>query len=227
MRIIGRRSNVLGQTIALTLDEGNLQRVLDVTRLGIEHGYRLRYQRNIYKGLDPQYQARVLGVYHALCDLLEQYVLAGHRVHTTFLLDTLIPLWDHGQSPYPCGKRLAVVFPDGSAGPCIRDHACKGGTIFDPDPLRVIAHEAFLYDLTRADTDPECLVCAVRNACQGGCPHDKMLMRGSRAGKSMACELHKQIIPRLRQLERHQSTGAHAALPRPGVAPGPEGKRGA
>lgn len=201
MRIIGERSNAIGQTIAVTLDDHNLERLLDITRFGVERGYRLRYQKNIFKGLDVDYQARVLKGYHALCDLLEGYVLAGHDVHTTFLLDTLIPLWDFSESPYPCGRRLAVVFPDGSLGPCIRDHSRKGGSIFDQDPLRAIQDPLFHYDLTRSDTDPECLVCDYKNACQGGCPHDKMLMRGSRAGKSLACAMHKEIIPRLRHLE--------------------------
>lgn len=207
MRVIRDKSNAIGQTIAVTLDGRNLERLMDITRFGIEHGYRLRYQKEIYKGLDVAYQSRVLGIYHQLCDMLERYVLDGYDVHTTFLLDTLIPMWDFSDSPYPCGKRLAVVFPDGSVGPCIRDHSCKGGTIFDPEPLRAIQNELFHYDLGRADTDPECLACQSKNACQGGCPHDKMLMRGSRAGKSLACDIHKQIIPRLRRLEELKRRG--------------------
>lgn len=211
MRVIKERSNVLGQTIAMTLDDRNLGRLLDITRFGIENGFRLRYQKNIFKGLDLDYQARILKEYHKLCDMLERYAVSGHDVHTTFLLDTLIPMWDLDESPYPCGKRLAVVFPDGSVGACIRDHACKGGTIFDPEPLRAIECEKFHYDLTRADTDPECLVCDCKNACQGGCPHDKTLMRGSRAGKSLACDMHRQIIPRLRHLEELKQRSAGSA----------------
>ena len=49
-------------------------------------------------------------------------------------------------------------------------------------------------------------LCLSRSACQGGCPHDKMLQRGSRAGKSLACAIHQQIIPRLRRLEQLKSS---------------------
>ena len=52
MMIINKRSNVIGQTIAATLDDDNLKRVIDITRFGIENGYRLRYYRNLYRGMD-------------------------------------------------------------------------------------------------------------------------------------------------------------------------------
>lgn len=208
MKIIGGRSNASGQTIAVTLDEFNLERILDITRFGIENGYRLRYQKNIFKGMDLEYQISVLREYHKLCDLLEHYVLAGYDVHTTFLLDTLIPLWEYDDSPYPCGKRLATVFPDGSVGPCIRDHSHKSGTIFDSNPLSIIHNDVFHYDLARQDIPEECRACDARTTCQGGCPHDKLLLKGSRAGKSLACDIHKQIIPRLRKLEKLKSERA-------------------
>ncbi|MBI5522194.1 MAG: radical SAM protein [Desulfarculus sp.] len=209
MKIIKERSNAIGQTIAVTLDEFNLNRILEIARFGVENGYRLRYQKNIFRGLDMDYQVRALKEYHKLCDLLEEYVLSGFAVHTTFLLDTLIPLWEYDDSPYPCGKRLATVFPDGSVGPCIRDHSCKTGTIFDPNPLSIIQDNVFHYDLARQDIPDECRACDSRTTCQGGCPHDKLLLKGSRAGKSLACEIHKEIIPRLRQLEKLKRDTEH------------------
>ncbi len=118
MKIIRERSNVIGQTVVATLDDHNLERALDLTRFGLDSGYRLRYYRNIYRGLDDEYRKGLLGKYHEICDLLEEYVARGCDVHTTFLFDTLIPLWDHESSPYHCGKRVATVFPDGSVGPC-------------------------------------------------------------------------------------------------------------
>ena len=47
MTIIGERSNVINQTIIATLDDFNLHRVLDISRFGIENGYRLRFYRNL------------------------------------------------------------------------------------------------------------------------------------------------------------------------------------
>jgi len=201
MKIISERSNVIGQTIAATLDDHNLARVLDITRFGIENGYRLRYQKDIYRGIDAEYKKRLLQKYHELCDLLENYTIKGYDVQTTFLLDTLIPLWDHESSPYICGKRLATVFPDGSIGPCIRDHSFKTGTIFDANPLSAIQCDTFHYEVTRPDIPDECRKCESKTTCQGGCPHDKLLMTGTTSGKSVACDIHKEIIPRLRHLD--------------------------
>ena len=202
MKLVGKRSNVKNQTIAVTLDDPNLDRILDIARFGIENGYRLRYNKDLFRGKDMDYQKRLLKKYHELCDLLEGYVTRGYEVHATFLLDILIPLWDMEASPYPCGKRIAVVFPDGGMGPCIRGHAFKTGTIFDPDPLTKLQCGTFHFDLGKPDIPDECRNCEVRTTCQGGCPHDKLLLTGSRSGKSMACEVHREIIPRLRRLDQ-------------------------
>ncbi|MDD5307068.1 MAG: SPASM domain-containing protein [Deltaproteobacteria bacterium] len=202
MKIVAERSNVINQTIVATLDDYNLERALDITRFGIENGYRLRYYRNLYRGLDVEYKKRLLEKYHELCDLLEEYVLRGHDVHTTFLFDTLIPMWDHESSPYHCGKRIATVYPDGSIGPCLRNHSLKTGTIFDADPLSRIQCESFHYDVGKSEIPDECRKCDFMKACQGGCPNDKLLLTGTTSGKSVVCDIHKEIIPRLRHLGR-------------------------
>ena len=135
MKIIGERSNVIGQTITATLDDYNLERVLDITRFGIENGYRLRYYRNLYRGMDTEYKKKLLKKYHEVCDLLEEYIVKGYDVRTTFLFDTLIPLWSVESSPYLCGKSIATVYPDGTVGPCLRNQTLKTGTIFDAEPI--------------------------------------------------------------------------------------------
>lgn len=201
MRIVDERSNVIGQTIVATLDDGNLERVLEITRFGLEHGYRLRYYRNLYRGLDADYKQRLLRKYHEVCDLLEDWAARGHEIHTTFLLDTLIPGWNHEVTPYPCGERSAVVFPDGSIGPCIRNHTTKVGTVFDTDPMKRLQCASFRYDLKRPDLPEECRECESRMACQGGCPNDRVMLTGTASGRSPMCEVHKEIIPRLQRLE--------------------------
>jgi uncharacterized protein len=139
-------------------------------------------------------------MYHELCDLLEEYVSRGYDVHTTFLLDTLIPTWEHETSPYHCGKRIAAVFPDGSVGPCLRNHIEKTGSIFDVNPLGALQCSAFHYDAGLPDIPDECRSCESKSACQGGCPHDKLLLTGTRSGKSVVCEIHREILPRLKRL---------------------------
>lgn len=202
MKIIAERSNAIGQTVVATLDDENLERASEITRFGVENGYRLRYYRNIYRGMDAEYKARLLMKYHDICDTLEEYIIKGYDVHTTFMIDTLIPGWQDESSPYPCGKRVATVFPDGSIGPCIRNHVVKSGTIFDRDPMSRIQCESFHYDLEKEGLPEECRACEVRTSCQGGCPNDKLALTGSTAGKSVMCEIHKEIIPRMRHLEK-------------------------
>jgi uncharacterized protein len=204
MTLVRERSNVINQTVVATLDDFNLDRILDVSRFGIENGYRLRYYRNLYRGLDTEYRERLLRRYHEVCDVLEAYVDRGYDVRTTFLFDTLIPLWDEEGSPYPCGKRAAAVFPDGTIGPCLRNHGFKSGTIFDPDPLARLACDTFHYDAGRPDLDVECLACQSRTVCQGGCPNDRLQLTGTTRGKSVVCDIHREIIPRLRCLEQRK-----------------------
>jgi uncharacterized protein len=201
MKVVSERSNVSGQTITVTLDDYNLGRILDITRFGIEAGYRLRYQKDIFRGSDVEYNQRLLDQYHKICDLLENYISRGYDVNTTFLLDTLISSWDFDISPYPCGKRLATVFPDGSVGPCIRDHSMKTGTIFDENALSAVQCSTFHYGYEGLEIPDECRECESLNVCQGGCPHDKLLLKGTTAVKSVSCDLHKEIIPRLKKLD--------------------------
>jgi radical SAM protein with 4Fe4S-binding SPASM domain len=202
MKIVGERSNVINQTIAAALDEYNLDRVLDIAKFGIERGYRLRFYKNLYEELGAEYQKKLLKKYHEVIDLLEKHIVQGYDVHTTFLFDILIPTWTFNSSPFPCGKRIAAVFPDGTIGPCIRNHSFKTGTLFDPDPLSKIQCDRFHYDIAEADLPDECSACEVKTTCQGGCPNDKFVLTGTRSGKSVACELHKEIIPRLRHLDQ-------------------------
>ncbi len=202
MMIIAERSNAIGQTVVATFDDENLERASEITRFGVENGYRLRYYRNLYRGMDAEYKARLLMKYHDICDILEKYVSRGYDVHTTFMIDTLIPGWEGESSPYPCGKRVATVFPDGSIGPCIRNHVVKSGTIFDRDPMSRIQCDPFHYDLEKEGLPEECRACEVRTSCQGGCPNDKLVLTGSSEGKSVMCEIHREIIPRMRKLEQ-------------------------
>ncbi len=201
MKIIGERSNVINQTIIATLDDYNLERVLDITRFGIENGYRLRYYKNLYRGIDPRYRERLLKKYHELCDMLETAIEYGYDVNTTFFLDFLIPAWDKEASLYPCGKRMATVFPDGSIGPCIRNHTFKSGTIYDPNPLAKLQCYDFHYDIRRPDLPSECKQCESRTCCHAGCPNDKRIVSDVTHGKSVMCDVHKEIIPRLKAIE--------------------------
>ena len=72
----------------------------------------------------------------------------------------------------------------------------------DPDPMTRIQCDPFHYDLEKDGLPEECRACEVRTSCQGGCPNDKLVLTGSTAGKSVMCEIHKEIIPRMRHLEK-------------------------
>jgi uncharacterized protein len=205
MKITGERSNVIGQSISATLDDYNLERVLDITRFGIENGYRPRYSRNLFRGLDAEYKKRLLKKYHEVCDLLEDYVIKKYDVRTTFLFDDLIPLWSLKTSPYLCGKRLAAVYPNGTVGPCNRNPYFTTGTIFDANPLSSLQCSKYQYDITNPQLPDECRQCEYRIFCQGGCPNDKLLLTRTSSGKSIMCEVHKEIIPRLRYLDKLKS----------------------
>ena len=200
MKVIRSRSNTLGQTLTVTLDQANMERLSDIVHFAMEKGFRLRFNKDLFRGRDQAYQQRLLNRYHLLCDLLEDYLDRGYKVHTPFMVDLLVPGWDLPASPYPCGRRVAVVFPDGGIGPCIRDHQFKTGTIFDLDPLDRLNCRTFHFDLDQPDIPKACKRCSAARVCQGGCPHDKIKTTGTRAGASAACRVHKEIIPRLTRI---------------------------
>ena len=202
MKITGERSNVIGQSISATLDEYNLNRLLDIARFGVENGYRLRFSRNLFKGLDNEYKQTLLKKYHEVIDLLEKYVVKGYDVRTSFLFDDLIPSWNYETSPHLCGKRLAAVYPDGTVGPCNRNPLYKTGTIFDANPISHLQCEVFHFDIARPELPDGCRQCEYKTTCHGGCPNDKLLLTGTSSGKSVMCEIHKEIIPRLRYLDK-------------------------
>jgi len=201
MKVIAKRSNVKGQSITAVLDDYNLNRALDITRFGIENGYRLRYSRNLFRGLDTEYKKRLLKKYNEVCDLLENYVVKGYDVNTTYLFDDLVPLWNLESSPHLCGHRLAAVYPDGTIGPCNRNKSLVTGTIFDPNPLSNLQCEVFHFDINKPDLPEECRVCESKTICQGGCPNDKLLLTGTALVKSIVCDIHKEIIPRLKHID--------------------------
>lgn len=146
-------------------------------------------------------------------DFFESYIVRGYDVHTVFLFDILIPLWDEaGISPYPCGERIATIFPDGTIGPCIRNHSFKTGTIFEPDPLGKLRCGVFQHGLNAPGLPDECKTCESRNTCQGGCPNEKRVLTGATGGKAVLCELHKRIIPRLRHLDKLKKTHNNPAM---------------
>jgi radical SAM protein with 4Fe4S-binding SPASM domain len=128
-----------------------------------------------------------------------------YDVRTTFLFDNLIPSWNLDSSPHLCGKRVATIFPDGTVGPCIRNQSFKTGTVFDQNPLSKIQCDVFHYDLRRHDIPEECRKCESKSTCQGGCPNDKLMLTGTSSGRSVVCEIHKEIIPRLKHLDELKS----------------------
>ena len=65
-----------------------------------------------------------------------------------------------------------------------------------------IHNKSFQYDLSRVDIPDECRQCESRTTCQGGCPYDKLVTTGTTSGKSVACDILKEIIPRLRRLDQ-------------------------
>jgi len=201
MKIIADRSNVINQTVVVTMDDLNLERIDQITVQGLEEGYRLRYYRNLFRGGDDKYKKHLLSKMHGVCDVLEKYKNNNYDVHTTFLFDTLIPDWNYDASPYSCGKGIVAVHPDGSVGPCLRNHIYKTGTIWSKNPMSLVKNADFTMSFNRDDVPDDCKICEVRTTCQGGCPNDKLTLNSSFKGKSVWCDVHKEIIPRLRDLK--------------------------
>jgi len=201
MSIIQSQSNPDHQSVVAVMNTYNMSRICDITNFAVENGYLLHYHKNMCGWSEPSYKQLLLKSMHIVCDCLETSLKNGYKIHTTFLFNTIISWWNKDYSPYTCGKRSAVVYPNGTVGVCLRNHFDKVGTIYDKNPLGIIQNEKYHLDYNRKDLPDECSKCDIKDVCQGGCPNDKLFNFGTTKMKSIMCEIYKEIIPRLKYLD--------------------------
>jgi uncharacterized protein len=208
MDVIGKRIHMIhSNTIIITADDFNLEgnRMEDFTRLAIDKHYRIRIYRSMYRGADKDYKKRLIKKYHSCLDIIEDAKSKGSDISLNFFLDILIPYpWDDIKdlyTPYFCGHDVLTVQSNGDIGACIRNHKHIVGTIYSENPTQLIKCKELRWTYKKDDVSDECKICSVRQVCQSGCPNDKLITYGKIEGKSPFCEVYKEIIPRLMDLQ--------------------------
>lgn len=197
-------------TVVATFDDYNIQgnRIEEMCRMALDNNHRLRLYRNLFKVNDEEYKKLLVKKYHSILDIIENHQAKGNKIFTTFLIDAMVPHdWGYVNeffTPYTCGKRIISIRADGSVGPCLRNHNYSVGSIYsEKNVTEMVTCPEFRYTYKRDGIPEECQVCDVRDVCQSGCPNDKFINNGTFHMKSPWCKVHKEIIPRLMDLQRN------------------------
>jgi len=185
-----------------TLFDLNLNRFEDIIRFAMENNLDMRIYKDIYKPDDEEYKDKLIQEWHKIINIIKNdYIRKGKKITIPFLYDGMVANWPYDKSPYSCGKGIVTVFPDGSIGNCIRNMDKKVGTLDDPNPQELIKEDHMKWSfINNTNTNEECKTCSVRFACQGGCPQNRILSGGYYEGKDPWCRVHKEILPRVRDL---------------------------
>lgn len=140
---------------------------------------------------------------------MEKYSSRGYHVSYDYVQDYILPQnWDKYPdiySRYFCGRGVLSVRPDGSVGPCLRNHEVTAGTIYSEHPNQLMRNDNFRWAYKRPDAPQECKICDIKDICQSGCPNDKLATFGRFDTKSPFCEVYKSVIPRLMELRKKYS----------------------
>jgi uncharacterized protein len=184
------------QGLTFVWDKLNMERAEDIINYAIDNNF---YVRSYHNAADrrPAYEAELISVFGRILPICKRRKYRPRYNYSLFLDEIAIDSSFEG-SPWPCGRRLFMVLPDGRVTSCTRDSACSFagvGTIYDDDIIQRIAVKK---DIRRKwENHPECADCSVKNYCQGGCFADRVLHSGNTAGSFPLCIFYKDVLPRL------------------------------
>jgi len=209
--IIKENSEALYLTNTCVLTDENIlgTRVEEIVTIACENNFRCRFYRNMFEGNNQEYKERLIKKYHSILDVMEKYSSRGYHVSYDYVQDYILPQnWDKYPdiySRYFCGRGVLSVRPDGSVGPCLRNHEVTAGTIYSEHPNQLMRNDNFRWAYKRPDAPQECKICDIKDICQSGCPNDKLATFGRFDTKSPFCEVYKSVIPRLMELRKKYS----------------------
>lgn len=103
----------------------------------------------------------------------------------------------------PCsvGKDYVVFDVHGNLAGCQMDMETTLGDYHSPDPLAVIRESSIAPKNSPVSGKLDCVNCELKFLCSGGCPVLAKQVAGSYFAKSPYCEIYKEIIPVLLNLE--------------------------
>jgi uncharacterized protein len=179
-----------GCSLAVVLDEMNLPRIVDLTKLIIKHNGHIRINRLYNGGKDPEYVKEYGRQMDKVLDLI---LTAPKPMWPNWIIESTYPTWQSPKNCYSCGKWLAVIDPDGTLRSCNADLDTKIGSIYTHKHWK----ELKMHQRWSAKNILECQGCEWITLCQAGCPYTRKLAYGTYDKKTPFCNEFKKLFPKL------------------------------
>jgi len=181
-----------GCSLAVVLDELNMDRLLDLVEIALSNDAHIRIAR-LYQG--PSTPGYVERYTEQVPKALDKILEADRPMSPDFIIDSICPSWKGVKNPYLCGKRFVVIDPDGTCRSCSGDMTSIIGSI---QTCSKLSDFKFPYRHS-AKNISECQSCKWVTWCQGGCPFVSKLTYG-RHTKSPMCSALKILFPKLMKI---------------------------
>lgn len=182
-----------GVTLAIALDDLNMARLPELTKLAVKYKAHLRINRLYDGGNIPGYVEEFRKQMSKMFDIL---LAAEWTMWPNWIMESTFPTWKGKCNPYSCGKWWGVIDVDGTVRGCNPDYDTKVGSIYTHkwDDLKFPQRWS-------AKNIPECQGCEWITICQGGCPYTRKLTYGTYDHKSPFCSAFKHLFPKVMLLK--------------------------
>jgi radical SAM protein with 4Fe4S-binding SPASM domain len=179
-----------GCSLAVTLDNFNLNRLGELTDLAINYECHIRTNRLYHGGTIPGYVERF---HSSMTVMFDKLLKSKWIMWPNFIMESTYPTWNSPKNPNACGRWLLVVDVNGNIRSCNADMETKIGHISTHTKMSdfKFSHRWSAKDL------PECQGCEWITWCQGGCPYTRKLVYGTYNKRSPFCSAFKQLFPKL------------------------------
>ena len=198
-KILKVKNMMGGCSLAICLDNINLERLPELTKLALKHHCHMRVNRLYSGGIIPGY----VDLFEAKMSIMFDILIASEwTMWPNMIMETTTPLWEGEKNPNFCGKYFLVIDPDGSIRSCNADIETKIGHITTHSKL---SDFKFTHRWS-AKNLPECKGCEWINVCQGGCPLTRKLTHGTYEKRTPFCRAFKVLFPKLEELKNKWKT---------------------
>ncbi len=184
-----------GCSLAICLDQLNLQRLPELTKLALRYKCHIRTNRLYNGGSIPgsvdYYQTQMVQMFKLLLE-------SDWKIWPNFIMETTTPTWEGEKNPNFCGKYFIVIDPDGSIRSCNADLSTVVGNIYTHHRMKDFK---FTHRWSSKGIE-ECQECEYKLWCQSGCPLTRKLTYGTYDKRSPFCSAFKVLFPILMVLTK-------------------------
>lgn len=183
-----------GADFAIALNDFNLPRLSELTKLAIKYKAHMRINRLYDGGCIPGYVDEYELQMSKMFDLLLE---SDWVMWPNWIMESTFPTWESPKNPYSCGRWWIAIDTDGTIRSCNPDYDTKIGSVYTHFHWK----ELKFPQRWSAKNLPECRGCEWVLWCQGGCPYTRKLAYGTYDKKTPFCSAFKQLFPKLMLLK--------------------------